>query len=86
MPKILKTGSVDIMAEGVMRIIDPHMPRVQVSEISDDDLRFQIFITSGILNSGIIMLAARPRVAIKPFIFIVLFLVNISGIEKNMSI
>jgi hypothetical protein len=65
-PKILKTGSAEISAEGVMTRMDPQIPRVQVRDISDDDLRLHIFNTSGILKSGIIMLAAIPRVVIIP--------------------
>ena len=75
-PKILKTGSAEIRAAGVITRIDPHIPRVHVSDISDEDLRFHILITSGILNNGIIILAAIPRLIIKVSIFIVLILIN----------
>jgi hypothetical protein len=60
-PKILKTGSAEIRAAGVIRTIDPHTPSVQASDISEEDLRFHNFITSGILKSGIIILAVIPR-------------------------
>jgi len=60
-PKILKTGSAEIRAAGVMTTIDPHIPRVQVSDISEEDLRFHNFITRGILKRGIIILAAIPK-------------------------
>ena len=63
-PNILKTGSGEISAAGVITKIDPHIPSVHVRDISDEDRRFHIFSTSGILKSGMIILAARPNVII----------------------
>mgnify|MGYP007068285713 CR=1 FL=1 len=63
-PNILKTGSAEIRAAGVITKIEPHIPSVHVSDISDEDLLFQIFLTRGILKRGMIMLAAMPRTII----------------------
>jgi len=60
MPNILKTGSIDSSAEGVIKTIEIQTPAAQVSEMSDEDFRFHILYTRGILKRGIIIPATIP--------------------------